>query len=97
MRFLIFHAGRIGYVNKNQGEYLWKQMAVRRWRTHEPDETEFERERPSVFEKVVQLHAKELSYGVEDFSKFLDISEADIHRLYGDVLPSGKTHLRVIK
>ena len=97
MNFLILHTSRIGYINKNQAEYLWKQMAVRGWRTHEPDETAFERERPTLFEKVVQLHAQELGYDLSDFSKFLDISETDIHGLYGDILPAGKTRLRVIK
>ncbi len=95
INFLLVHASRIGYINTNQSEYLWKQLSVRGWRTSEPAETEFERERPAVFPRMIQLHAESLGYSPLDLSKFLGISVADIHRMYGDAF--GRQKLYVIK
>lgn len=89
MNFLLYRAGATGFLNTNQTEYLWKQMAMRGWRIHEPAETEFAREEPSLFPKIVRLHADDLEYGVEDFSKFLHIGQKDIHLLYGEEMKTG--------
>lgn len=95
INFLLMHASRIGYINKNQSDYLWKQLSVRGWRTHEPAETEFEREKPVLFPRMIHLHAESLGYSPPELSKFLGISIADIHRLYGDAF--GRQQLYVVK
>ncbi len=98
MGFLLYRAGMIGIINRNQSEYLWKQMAMRGWKTSEPPETEFEREKPSLFPRIVKLHADDLGYKIDDFSKFLHISEGDVARLYGNLIAtSGKPRLFVVK
>ena len=98
MNLLLLRASRIGYLNSNQSEYLWKLMSVRGWRTHEPAETDFEKERPAVFPRIVQLHAQSLDYSPRDFSKFLDMPEADILRLYGEnIIGMGRKKLHLIK
>jgi Zn-dependent peptidase ImmA (M78 family) len=98
MNFLLLRAGRIGYLNSNQSEYLWKLMSMRGWRTHEPTETEFNREHPSVFPRIVKLHANGLDYSPGDFSKFLDMPEADVLRLYGENIIGGpRRRLHLIK
>jgi Zn-dependent peptidase ImmA (M78 family) len=97
MNLLLRRAGNTGFMNKNQTEYLWKQMAVRGWRTHEPPETEFDREMPTLFPKIVRLHAGDLAYTVEDFSRFLHIKPKDIHGLYGEEMRgTGKPQLYVV-
>ncbi|KAB2943875.1 MAG: ImmA/IrrE family metallo-endopeptidase [Hyphomicrobium sp.] len=98
MNFLLYRASNLGVLNRNQSEYLWKQMAVRGWRTSEPQETEFDREKPSLFSRIVRLHSEELGYSLADFSRFLRISEADIATMYGrDLVGKGKPKLFVVK
>lgn len=98
MNFLLYRCSSTGIINRNQSEYLWKQMAVRGWRTVEPEETEFEKEKPSLFARVVKIHSEELGYSVEDLSRFLHISEGDIARMYGgEIMAKGKPKLFVVK
>ncbi len=93
INFLLLHASRIGYINKNQSDYLWKQLSIRGWRTHEPAETDFQREMPALFPKIIKLYADNLGYSPPDLSKFLGIAVGDVHRLYGDSFGKGKLYV----
>jgi Zn-dependent peptidase ImmA (M78 family)/transcriptional regulator with XRE-family HTH domain len=98
MNFLLYRANSIGFLNSNQAEYLWKQMSIRGWRTHEPPETEFEKEAPSLFSKIVRLHTNDLGYGVNEFAQFLHVNPKDVHTLYGDSMKAaGKPKLYVVR
>ncbi len=97
MNFLLLHATRIGFINKNQSEYLWKQMSFRGWRTHEPDETSFEHEHPTLFPKIIDLYASDLEYAVEDFTKLLHVDKVDVHKLYGSNIKPDRSRLYVVK
>jgi Zn-dependent peptidase ImmA (M78 family)/transcriptional regulator with XRE-family HTH domain len=95
MAFLLYRAGALSLITRHQSEYLWKKISGLGWRTREPQETDFQPERPTVFPALIKLHAEELRYGMDELRHLLNASEADIRRLYGAYL--GKHRLRVVK
>ena len=95
---LLFRAGRAGFLSENQSGYLWRKLSALGWRKHEPDETQFTRETPKLYEQVIVLHEKELGYGVDELAKMLHVSENEVRTLYGVSSPDKtRRHLRVVK
>jgi Zn-dependent peptidase ImmA (M78 family)/transcriptional regulator with XRE-family HTH domain len=86
MQFLLYRAGALDLVTRHQTEYLWKRISALGWRTREPQETDIQPEKPTVFPKLVRHHAETLGYGIEDLKSLLNIDADDLRRLYGDSL-----------
>ena len=80
---LLYRAAQHGLVSENQSGYLWRKISYLGWRKREPEETEFDREEPMLFEDVLALHENELGYGIDDFSNMLHISANDFRSFYG--------------
>jgi Zn-dependent peptidase ImmA (M78 family) len=98
MQFLLYQAGQLGCLSPHQSQYLWKQISHLGWRTHEPSETEFAHEIPSLFPRLLALHSQELGYQMPDFSELLRMKPNDLRHLYG--LQSNEkatSHLHLIK
>jgi hypothetical protein len=53
------------------------------WRTHEPSETEFAHEVPTLFPRVLSLHLQDLKYGIPEFSELFCLEANDLRQLYG--------------
>lgn len=83
MAFLLFQAKEIGALTDHQSQYLWKQISMKGWRTHEPSETEFAHEVPTLFPRVLNLHLHDLKYGVPEFSELFHLEANDLRQLYG--------------
>jgi len=95
---LLFKASKHGLLNKNQSNYLWRQLSARGWKKREPDETQFPIEVPQLYDHILELHEKDLGYSAEEIASMLHLSVDDVRDLYG---VSGKDnirrHLRVLK
>lgn len=83
MAFILYRASALEMISRNQSEYLWKRLSALGWRTREPQETDFKAEEPTVFPKVLRLHANELGYDLQDLSALLRAEVEDIRVLYG--------------
>jgi Zn-dependent peptidase ImmA (M78 family)/transcriptional regulator with XRE-family HTH domain len=95
MAFLLYRAGAVGALSRNQSEYLWKKLTALGWRTREPAETDFPYEQPSVFPKLIQLHTDGLQYDIETLKTLLSTGARDLQRFYGAQL--GRAGLYAVK
>jgi Zn-dependent peptidase ImmA (M78 family) len=82
MQSIIMRAKSLGLLTRNQEEYLWKQMSVRKWRMREPAELDFPHETPSVIANLVKIFRDHLGYSAEEISKLLHIPEPEFRKLY---------------
>lgn len=82
MQSVIMRAKALGLLNRNQEEYLWKQMSARKWRLREPPELDFARERPTVVLNLVKIFREHLGYSPEEMTKLLHIFEGRFHAYY---------------
>ena len=95
---LLFQATCTKSITKNQGTYLWRQIARLGWRTREPADTDFAREEPTVFPSFIKMHMTDLGYSKAEVAGILHCKMEDFDFLYR--LPakeSQKPHLRLIK
>ena len=82
MQALLMRAASLGAISKNQSQYLWKQISARGFRLREPPELDFEPERPTVVESLIQVHRDTLGYTDSDLSRFLHYFEPDLRKDY---------------
>lgn len=98
MQFILYQAGAIGCLSPSQCQYLWKQISRLGWRTREPAETDFAPEPPTLFPKILDLHSKELGYGMAEFCDLLRMESNDLRYLYGlQDEPRSVSHLHLVK
>lgn len=97
MAFLLYRASAIGALTRHQSEYLWKRLSALGWRTREPPETDFEYEQPSVFPRLIKLHADDLQYDLETLKALLSMSVSDLRRIYGPYLGRERGKLYAVK
>jgi Zn-dependent peptidase ImmA (M78 family) len=95
MAFLLYRAGAIGALTRHQSEYLWKRLTALGWQTREPQETDFPHEQPSVYPKLIKIHADDLKYDLETLRVLLSTSVRDLQRIYGTHL--GRASLYTVK
>jgi hypothetical protein len=53
------------------------------WRTREPVETDFAHEQPVMFPRILDLHLRDLKYGVAEFAELFRLEANDLRELYG--------------
>jgi Zn-dependent peptidase ImmA (M78 family) len=98
MQFLLFQAEVIGHISRYQSQYLWKQISRLGWRTREPAETDFSHEEPKLFPEIVNLHVRDMGYGMAEFSELLHVDSNDLRDLYGlQDASRQRAFLRVVK
>jgi Zn-dependent peptidase ImmA (M78 family) len=82
MQALLMRASALECLTKNQAQYLWKQISVRRMRLREPPELDFPREQPTVIATMLKLHEEALGYSMNELASLLHIHEADFRAMY---------------
>lgn len=97
MNFLLYRAGHIEAITRHQSEYMWKRLSALGWRTHEPQETEFPYEEPTVFPGLLKLHSEDLDYDWNTLRALLSTDVSDLQRIYGTSLAKGRAGLYVVK
>jgi Zn-dependent peptidase ImmA (M78 family)/transcriptional regulator with XRE-family HTH domain len=97
MQFILYQAGELDCIKPHQGQYLWKQISWRGWKTREPPETDFDPESPTLFPRLLNLHSEELGYEMGEFSELLHMEPNDLRYLYGIQDSEQRNFLHVIK
>lgn len=82
MQALLMKAKNLGFLTRNQEEYLWKQMSARGWRLREPPELDFPQERTTIVHNLLKVFTTHLGYSREEFAKILHIYSAELEALY---------------
>lgn len=85
MAALLYRAGQIGRLTKNQSSYLWRQMS--KYRINEPESTHFEKEQPSTLKNMLNLFTNELGYSMKDFADTFDLEEKMTAHILGSTAP----------
>lgn len=98
MASLIYRASDLGCIDRFKAEYLWRQMATRGFRAREPQMLDFERERTSVIDALVDHTVNEMGYTPEDLTNLLHLHFDELSAMYKLKTPGEKqTGLRVVK
>ena len=83
MQAILMRAKNLGLIERNQEEYLWKQIGVRRMRLRESPELDFDVEQPSVMPNLFRVFRSTLQYSMTDVSKLLHVYEHELSDFYG--------------
>jgi hypothetical protein len=65
-------------------------MSALGWRTREPVETDFPYEEPTVFPRLLRMHADDLEYDWKSLEALLNTDVGDLQRIYGSQLSRSK-------
>jgi hypothetical protein len=82
MQSLLTRAATLGFVSKNQEQYLRVKIGKNGLRTREPPELDFPAEKPTVLESIIQVHRDALGYSDSDLARFLHMFESDLYQQY---------------
>lgn len=82
MQALLMRASGLSMITKNQSQYLWKQISMRRLRLREPPELDFPHEKPTVIESMLRVHLDALGYSLKELAQLLHVYEWDMRSLY---------------
>ena len=82
MGSLLFRVKELGLVTENRYRYLWQQMAMKGYKTHEQAALNIPRETPTLMKEIIMMHINELGYKKDELSTMLNIIEADLEELY---------------
>ena len=100
MQALLYRAKSLKLIERNQEEYLWKQISVKRWKLREPAELDFPVETPSVMPNLFNVFRNTLNYSITETAELFHLYDNDIEAFYGrDVAPPpdrGKPRLSVV-
>jgi len=80
-------------ISDNQYKYLWQQMGNLGYKTVEPKELDFEKEKPKLLKEIIDAYLEELQYSEEELSELLGLKLHEFARSY---VPS-RPRLRVSK
>lgn len=96
MSSLLMTADREGLLTPSQKKYLWIQMTKLGYRTREPAELEFPKEKALTIDQIFDYYQNDLEYSINDLVNLLHTPKEDIDQLYSLNIVRKKTHLRVI-
>ena len=83
MQAILMRAKNLKLIERNQEEYLWKLISVKRWRLREPVELDFEVEQPSVMPDLYRVFRSTLGYSVEETAQLFHLHQSDLEDFYG--------------
>ncbi|MEX2506882.1 MAG: XRE family transcriptional regulator [Pseudohongiellaceae bacterium] len=86
MAALLYRAGDIGKLTKNQSAYLWRQMS--KYRLDEPSSTHFEKEQPTTMRGMLKLFIETLGYSFSDLGNSFDLYEDMTRHVLAHNLPN---------
>ncbi len=92
MSSLIMSAKNTGNINPNRARYLWTQLSNAGYRTHEPDNLEPPREKPTMLQQVLQIYFEDLHYTMKDLSFAVGLQENEFKSIYF----REQSHLRLV-
>ena len=81
--FLIKRLDVLKLLTGHQVRHLWMKLSGLGWRMHEPIETVFAPESPTVFPRLLQLNSDDLGY---DLGDLLNTTADDLQEFYGSYI-----------
>ena len=96
MSSLLMTADREGLLTPSQKKYLWIQMTKLGYRTREPVELEFPKEKALTMDQIFDYYQTDLEYSIDDLVNLLHTPKEDIDQLYSLNIVRKKTHLRFV-
>lgn len=76
MSALLRRASDLGAINPRTKQYLWTQMGMRGYRTHEP--VDIPAEEPTLLKELLDFHRKELGLNLQSLAKMMCVKEAEL-------------------
>lgn len=93
MASMIYRATDLNKIDRYKAEYLWRQMAIRGFRTHEPQAVDFEHEKTSLIDALI-ANMTQMGYSSDEFSGLLHLHYEELVTMYS---LQRKSELRVVK
>jgi len=94
MQSLLQRAKDLRTIPERQVANLWREMGAAGYRTKEPVDLDIQGEQPALLQELVDMHIKEMSYGVEELGQLLSLYEDELRSLY--MKDSTRPSLRII-
>jgi Zn-dependent peptidase ImmA (M78 family)/transcriptional regulator with XRE-family HTH domain len=82
MQALLYRAQTLNLIEKEKAAWLWRSFAMKRMRTEEPPELDFEAEQPAVLTRMVRLHLDTFGYSTSQFAQLLNVYEKHLPEFY---------------
>jgi Zn-dependent peptidase ImmA (M78 family)/DNA-binding XRE family transcriptional regulator len=82
MASLIYRAADLGCIDRYKADYLWRQMSTRGFRLREPQMLDFEREKTSVINALVEHTVSEMGYTSEELTELLHLHYDELAAMY---------------
>lgn len=100
MGALLYRAQETRLQSPHTTKRLWIQMSQAGYRTREPEEFSIEREKPTIFSRLIEAHLNELAYSTNELAILLRTEVGEFREMAGLVpkadLKIKKTKLRVV-
>jgi len=82
MASLLMASEREGLLSPSQKRYLWSQMTKYGYKTKEPEELDFPKEKAFTINQIFDYYRSDLEYSEEDLANLLHTPKEDIDKLY---------------
>lgn len=93
MAALLKRAETLKMVSPRMARHHWMTLSGKGYKLREPPETDIPVEKPVVFERLLEVHRKELGYTDKEFAKMFRITTED----FEDIYKPEKPKLRLFK
>lgn len=95
MSALLRRASDLGTIAPRTKQYLWTQMGMRGYRTHEP--VQIPSEQPTLLRELLDFHREQLGQGPRELANLMRMREPDLIEEYLRSGTPGKNRLRMIQ
>lgn len=82
MASMIYRATELGKIDRYKAEYLWRQMATRGFRTREPHAVDFDPEKTSLIDALIDNLTKNMSYSADELVEVLHLNYDELAEMY---------------
>lgn len=83
MAAILYRAQSLDCISSYKARQLWIQMAKAGYKTQEPDDFSIDRENPTTFRNLIDLHTQELGYSYAELASSLDTHTAEFLEMAG--------------
>ncbi len=94
MSALLRRASDLGTIAPRTKQYLWTQMGMRGYRTHEP--VDIPPEEPTLLRELIEFHREKLGHGTRELAKIMKVKEWELSKEYLRDEISGGQQLQVV-
>ncbi|WP_437601911.1 XRE family transcriptional regulator [Sorangium sp. So ce590] len=98
MQALLVRASHLKTINESRYDYLWAELSRRGYKKREPVELDFPNESPSTMREILDAHAEQLGYTLNDLERLFPLdAEEYVSRYNYRPQVAASARLRVVK